>query len=171
MLDILGTVLPAVGVAVATALISIARFLPRRARLLSRVERLGTVFALMPESPQKARVERHLLRALEDLDDWLDPATARQRAWLRVVRWGLVVVSIVGLFAVQLASGRALDMWVGLLVGLAVGTGIALITSAAESLAQRMARRRQEVEVQMREESAAAKRHAAIVRGETPVAD
>ncbi len=169
MLDIWSVVPNVLGVAVIALLSQVFRLIPRRARLMAKVERLGSLYALMPESPQKADFLRHLTHAIEELDEWLDPDNSRRRWRIAALQWLLAIAAVALLAAWQVSSGEPAEPARGVGLGLVAGTVIGGITFAVESVSQRRVARRDEADADARDQEAARQRREAIARGEAPL--
>lgn len=168
MLDIPAVMLNAFGLATVAFVGQLLRWFPRRVRLMAKVERLGTLYALMPESPQKASFHRHVVAAIEELDEWLDISNVSRRRIVISVQW---VLSIGAVAALSVYGGPDLATSPAWMVGAgaAAGLAIAVIASALESVLQRRAQRLSEIADAENEEALATSRRAAIARGELPV--
>ena len=105
----------------------------REGRLINRVRRLGEVYALMPDSPERVLLKGHLLRASAEMNEWIDPARNAQRWIVRSFTFILFFLAMWALSALRSALGLGVvpttfvALPLGLLIGAAsVGVGALL---------------------------------------------
>lgn len=134
--------------------------LTREGRLLVRVNRLGSAFAVMPQSPEKVEFEGYLRRAVADLNEWISPAKKAQRAVVRFIGGVLYIFGVAGLFIVYRTFGIE-NSFLTSLLGVLIGAGVAALSLMASNIIQRVAAQREDA--QQREE-----RMERIRRGELP---
>lgn len=152
--------------------IPIAAWLSRRVtqegRRTLRVERLGGVYALMPESPEKEAFKLHVTDAIASLNLWLDPDNSRRR---RIVRRVSTVAYIVGvlvvLVTVPLVSPTKTPLFSSVF-GIVIGIVISLITFGTSYILERKTRAEKSREAAEQSKAAAAARMDALLRGEAP---
>ncbi|MHC5795330.1 hypothetical protein ACVXZ4_04155 [Lacisediminihabitans sp. FW035] len=165
-------ILAAVFGAIAIIGIPLAAWLSRRAtkegRLTLRVERLGTVYALMPESPEKETFKQHVTVAVEALNVWLNPDNARRRQISRRVSTILWLVCVAAVFIAVPFVDTTKTPWVTSVLGVVIGSVIALVTFSTSYLLERSARIKNHHDAAERENAAAAIRMEALRRGEAP---
>lgn len=131
-------------------LIPIVGWFSRRAtkegRLTLRVERLGTVYAAMPDSGERETFKAHYLAAISDLNVWLD-IDARA---LRQARRGIYVITylvgVVLLFVVSTQLPRG-DVAASTLAGFGIALIISTGTFGGGAALERLAARKQEREL------------------------
>ncbi|GHF14839.1 hypothetical protein [Pseudolysinimonas yzui] len=117
--------------------------LTREGRLLLRVHRLGSAFAVMPESPEKKDFEGHLRRAVADLNEWVSPAKKAQRAVVRFIAGSLYILGVAGLFITYQVFGIE-DSILTSLLGVLIGAGVAAASLMVSNIVQRVAAQRED---------------------------
>lgn len=132
-----------------------------------RIEKLGSAFSLMPESPEKSVFQVHLTGAIANLNDWLDSDNLKQRKTIRRITVATYVIGVAGVL-ISLPFAQSSAPWVSSAIGAVVGVAIAAITFASSYFVERGARRKAELEEAKRESDAAAIRMEALRRGEAP---
>lgn len=156
------------GVAAVTFVGWFSRQIPRRARLIARLERLGAAYAAMPESPQKEKFKRHLLTSIEELDAWIEPSNVMRRTVLSFATTGLVVVGVFASLPIQAAINPTRDVWVSFAIGAVLGVVILALTSSLERVWRDRSNRREAAAEEEKQAAEDARRMAAIARGESP---
>lgn len=166
MPEVVGAVIGAIAVIGIPLAAWLSRRTTREGRLLLRVERLGSAYALMPVSTEKDTFEVYLNAAVRDLNVWLDPDNAKQRKLVRVVSGWIYAFGMLAFFITQpIAQANdnpLLASWNGVLIG----SGIALVASVAALLLERRTRKQKAEAVKAIEDAAAAVRMEALRRGE-----
>jgi hypothetical protein len=124
----------AVGIAVAGS-----QRLTREGRLIGRLQRLGTAYALVPASPEGRELEIHVRRAAAELADWIDPGKSARRWVLRLLTAILFAVAVTVL--VLISNALSLDLLVttvlSVLVGFLVGAASLLIAAGLQRFVDR----------------------------------
>lgn len=151
------TIWSAVITALVLLLIPIVGWFSRRAtkegRLTLRVERMGTVYSTMPQSPERTTYEAHYRRLIGELNNWLD---IDARALRRSVRAVFILSYIVGVI-VFAALSRLIPADNSVLATL-YGTFIAFIIGGGayggQYLLERRATRHQEAQRTVAKEKA-----------------
>ena len=138
----------------------------REGRLLLRVERLGSVYALMPISPEKETFEVHLTGAVADLNAWLDADNAKRRKTIRLVSGWTYAIGVVAVLIALPSVDTAKNPWQSSLLGAVIGVTIAAVTTGASFLLERSARAKSARAAKEREDAAAALRMEALRQGE-----
>jgi hypothetical protein len=160
MSEVLAAVIGAAAVLVIPLVAWSSQRMTREGRLLLRVNRLGSAFALMPESHEKKAFEAHLRRAIGELNEWVDPTSKAQRAVQRVIGGFLYVLGVAILFLVYELVGVQ-NTWLTSLLGVLIGCGIAAVSLMSGAVIQRVAAKREEARQQD-------ERMERIRRGEVP---
>jgi len=138
----------------------------REARLLLRVEKLGTAYRLMPSSPEKTTFESHLTRAIADVNSWLDPESATRRRLVRKINRWTYGFGVLALFVTFPLINTTENPWQSSFLGAGIGVAIAIITTVASFLVERNARTKSALAAKERDKAAAALRMNALRRGE-----
>jgi hypothetical protein len=151
--------------------IPIAAWFSRRAtregRLLLRVERLGSVYALIPTSSEKEKFAVHLVRATANLNAWLDVDNAKRRKTIRLVSGWTYGIGVIAVLVVIPTIDTDAHPWQSSLLGAVVGIAIAAVTMGTSFLLERSARTKASRAATEREAAAAALRMEALRRGES----
>ncbi|HEX4402913.1 MAG TPA: hypothetical protein VHZ98_16450 [Galbitalea sp.] len=168
MPGIIGAVVGALAVIGIPIVAWLSRRVTQEGRRMLRVERLGTVYAVMPDSPEKDAFKVHVTGAIASLNSWLDPDNARRR---RIVRGVSTVTYVVGVILVLVTVpfvDATKNPWFSSLFGIVIGFGIALITFGTSYILDRSTRAKKSREAAQQERAAAAARMDALMRGEAP---
>lgn len=166
MSEVIGAVIGAVAVICIPLVAWFSRRATREGRLLLRLERLGSVFALIPDSAEKDVFEVHLTGAAGDLNSWLDADNAKRRKLIRNInRWTYGIGVLAALFALPSIDSAA-NPWQSSLLGAASGVAIAAVTMGASLLLERSARSKSARAAKEREDAATALRIEALRQGE-----
>jgi hypothetical protein len=141
MAEVFGPLVTAIAV-VGIPLVSwFSRRATREGRLLLRVERLGSAFAVMPASAERTEFELHLRNAVALLNEWLDSENRdRRRIRIAVLVAASLAALVVLIFAFPIvgAANTVGQTW----LGVAVGSSIALINFGTSLLIERAAARK-----------------------------
>ncbi|TFD47156.1 hypothetical protein E3T33_03785 [Cryobacterium sp. TMT1-2-1] len=155
--------------ALAVICIPLIAWFSRRAtpegRLTLRVERLGNVYALMPESQEKETFRQHLTGAISNLNTWLDPDARKRR---RVIQGAAVSVYLVGVVLAMWVINSVdenVKPWVSPILGAALGVAISGVAIVMALLLERSARRKAGKSTKAAEEAATALRIEALKMG------
>lgn len=149
MTEFLPVILSVIGVAVVPFIGWLSQRWTREGRLLLRVNRLGSSLQLVPSSDERAALEGHLLTAVRDLNQWIDPINKGIRTVQRVI--GILLYLTGSSFVLWLQSARDLHPTVSFLTSLAIGTLVALAILGTGFLMQRFfSRRRSNAELNNR---------------------
>jgi len=138
----------------------------REGRLLLRVERLGSVHALMPASPEKDTFEGYLTAAVADLNTWLNPENAKRRKLIRNINWLTYVVGVIAVILAFPSIDTAANPWQSSVLGVGIGLAIAVVSLGASYLLERNARAESARALEEREQAATALRMDALRHGE-----
>lgn len=138
----------------------------REGRLLLRVERLGSVLALMPLSPERDIFETHVNGAVADLNLWLDADNAKRRGFIRNVNRWTYSLGVLAALVVLPSIDATVNPWQSSLVGTIIGGTIAIVTIGTSFLLERSARSKAARAEEERDEAAAVLRMEALRRGE-----
>lgn len=138
----------------------------REGRLLLRVERLGSVYALMPISPEKDIFEVHLIGAITDLNAWLDADNAKRRKLIRLARGSTYAIGVVAVLIALPFMDAAANPWQAFLLGSIIGVASTAVTMGTSFLLEREARAKSALAAKEREDAAAALRMKALRKGE-----
>lgn len=134
---------PLIG-SLAVIVIPLVTWFGRRAthqgRLTLRVERLGAIFAVMPQSPEREEFSIHLRCAVGDLNEWLDPAAAKRRQILRVASGSAYTVGVAVAILLLQSVDQEAKPWISPLVGIGSGIAISAVSLATERILKRRAR-------------------------------
>jgi hypothetical protein len=136
-------------------------------RKLLRVERLGTIYALMPESDEKKTFGGHVTLAAKDLNEWINLDNAKLRYAVRIASATILVVGFTAAFVVgSIPSIRANDS-ATLTTGIAFGALISFTNLGSSYLFEKraIARAKEKELVSAKAEEAA--RHEAFRLGTT----
>jgi hypothetical protein len=161
MLDIVGPVVAVLGTAVIAAGGWVSKRLSREGRLVLRIERLGSAYSALPESPEKKELEGHLLQAAAKLNDWLDE-DARIVRWIQRVAMGLA--AIVGAWLSSRIAPSIPNPVVLSVASFGIGCALGVLILVVMALAHRVQMKRS----RGRERERMRERYAAIERGEIP---
>ena len=163
-------ILPAALGALAVIGIPLVSWFSRRAtregRLLLRMERLGSVYALMPASPEKNTFGVYLIGAVADLNSWLDTDNAKRRRLISTINRWTYGIGVAAVFITLPSIDTTANPWLTSVLGAVIGLTIALITMSAAYFLERNARQKSARAAKEREDAAAAVRMEALRRGE-----
>ena len=165
MNEMLGPILGAIAVTGIPLVTWISSRATKERRLILRVNRLGGVYALMPESSEKDTFERHVTRAISKLNAWLDFNTARRRQIMRWVSGSVYVVGVSVAFAISESVDAGAKTWVSPLVGGAVGVAIPVLSSVTARVLDRNELMKSAAEKKASDEAATASRIQALSMG------
>lgn len=168
MSALVGAIIGAVALICIPLIAWFSRRSTREGRLILRVERLGNVFALMPESSEKETFKAHVNSAVASLNSWLDPDNVKRRKTIRQVSFGTYAFCVVVVLFSALFVNTAKTPWFTSVVGIVLGVLIAVITQGTSFLLERSARVKKEKALVDSENAAAAVRMEALRRGEAP---
>lgn len=118
----------------------------REGRLTLRVERLGTLYAAMPDSDEREMFKAHYLAAISDLNGWLDIDARAFRRARRAIYVITYVVGIVLLFVVSANLPKG-DTVASTLAGFGIALVIIAGTFGGGAALERLAARKQEREL------------------------
>jgi len=162
MLEITGA---AIG-AIAVICIPLVAWFSRRAtpegRLTLRVERLGRVFAVMPESHEKDAFMPHLTNAIKNLNDWLDPGARKRRRLTQGISALVYFVGIALAVIVVNHVDEPAKQWVSAVVGVVLGVVLAGAVNVTAKILEKIAQRESAIVAARAESDAAAKRMEAL---------
>lgn len=149
MSEVLAVLLSAIGVAVVPFVGWLSQRWTREARLILRVNRLGSALQFVPSSDAKTALETNLIDAVRDLNDWIDPINKGIRTLQRAI--GVVLFIAGSWFAVWLQSVSNVASSLSVVLSLAVGTIVAVATVGTGFLMQRLfTKRHSDIELQKR---------------------
>ena len=149
MPELLTALLSVIGVAVVPFVGWLSQRLTREARLLLRVNRLGSSLQFVPSSPEKSDLEKNLIIAVRDLNEWIDPINKVIRAIQRLI--GVLLFLAASWFMVWLQSESEVSPAVSFLTSLAIGAVVAgAIVSTGFLMQKTFTRRRSETELKKR---------------------
>ena len=134
-------------------------------RLILRVERLGSVYALMPKSLESDEFKTHLTEAIGNLNEWLDADSRKRR---RIVRTVSIVSYVVGIALALPIIGlvdESVRSWLSPVVGAVIGGAIVGASSLTNRYLEIRERRKTKRTSEARDEAAAAERMEAVRRG------
>lgn len=155
--------------AVALVGIPVGAWLSRRftkeGRLLLRIERLGAIHSIVPDSHQRDALGRRVLLLVEELNEWIDVPKAQLRLAQRVL--GLIVF-VVGLVLSTALTAQLTDPALNVVIQVIGGVVIALAAIGVSTLLERWATKREAAKRSEEETAAVAARYDAIKRGESP---
>lgn len=165
MPEIIGAVVGALAVIGIPLVAWFARRATREGRLLLRVERLGSVHALMPESPEKSIFEVHLTGALDDLNSWMDLDNVKRRKLIRKINWWTYGIGAVAVLVTLPTIDPTVNPWQASLTGTVIGVAISVVTLGASFVLERSGRKKSAQKAAEREEAVAALRLEALRKG------
>lgn len=149
MPELLAVLLSIIGVAVVPFIGWLSQRLTREARLLLRVNRLGSALQFVPSSDERTALEKNLLAAVRDLTEWIDPINKGIRGIQRLI--GVLLFVAGSWFVVWLQSFGAVPSAVSFLTALAIGAFVAIAMVATGFLMQKLfTRRRSDTELKRR---------------------
>ena len=157
LIQLLPAVIGAIALVGIPAVAWFSRRATREGRLLLRIERLGSAYALLPDSLERTTFERHLTVAVAALNDWLDESNKARRRLERKIFWWSYSIGVILVTAYVALTPFKTNPWVTGLVEVVVAGLISLVTYGSSSLLSRRARK-----------DAADRRMQAISRGESP---
>jgi hypothetical protein len=109
-------------------------------RLLLRVERLGTAFAVMPISAERDTFSVHLRQAIGELNEWLDQETAKRRKILRWVSGVTYAAGVSGAVWMVQSLDEGAKPWLSPVIGIVAGVAVSAISLGTQGLLDRSAR-------------------------------
>jgi hypothetical protein len=168
MLEIFAAAIGALTVLAVPLVAWISRRSTREGRLLLRMERLGRVLVLMPQSPERELFEVQVRGAIGDLNAWLDVENRRRRILITWISWVSYIAGASVALALLLNSGEPSNAWLGLAYGLSTGFVVSIADVAIIWALEMRAERRSVAEAKERELAAAETRMEAIRLGSTP---
>lgn len=145
----------------------LSRRFTKEGRLLLRIERLGAVHEVVPDSPQRDALGRRVLLLVEELNEWIDVPKANLRLAQRVLGF---IVFVVGLVLTTALTLRVDDPALAVVIQVTGGVVIALSTIGLSALLERWATKREAGKRSAEEVAAVIARYEAIKRGENPYA-
>lgn len=140
MPEITGAIIGALAVVGIPLIAWFSRRATHEGRLLLRVERLGTAFAVMPLSPERDTFAIHLRHAIGELNRWIDQETAKRR---KILRWVSGVAYAAGVFgAVWMVQSldEGAEPWLSPVIGIVAGVAISMVSLATQGILDRGAR-------------------------------
>jgi len=130
----------------------------REGRLLGRLRRLGTVYNLLPDSPEKDTFGAHITSVVSDLNAWIDSETLQRRVRTRLV-WSITYsLGVAGSITVAVAVGKEDQPWLSFAIGLGFGVVITAVASGLTWMLDRRSQERAAKEANRKAEAAAAER-------------
>jgi hypothetical protein len=166
MSEVVGAVIGAIAVVCIPLAAWFSRRATREGRLLLRVERLGSVFALIPDSTEKDTFELHVIGAVADLNSWLDADNAKRRKLIRTINRWTYGIGVLAVFIALPSIDTSANPWQSSVLGTVIGLSIAGVTMGASFLLERSARAKSALAAKAREDAAAALRMEALRQGE-----
>lgn len=147
--------------------IPLIAWLSRRAtpegRLTLRVQRLGHVYALMPESPERETFKVHLINAMSNLNEWLDLDWSKLRKKITFISVSAYIVGLIA--AILIVRNADATAWVRPLVGVGMGLAITTVSVIAAVLLGKTERKRMTRTAHEADEAKAAARMEAVRLG------
>jgi hypothetical protein len=144
MFDILAAALGAAGAFLAAVFGS--QLLTREGRLTGRLHRLGLAHSVLPDSEERHDLERYVLLAAAELNDWIDPGQVARRWLVRILTFALFVAAVAALG--HLAGEYDLDFGATTVLGLLAGALVGIVSLVIATLLQRFVHiRKAEVEI------------------------
>lgn len=134
-------------------------------RLTLRVERLGSVYALMPESPEKDEFKAHVTSAIKNLNGWLDPDTRRKRRVIQGVSVAAYLLGVSIAFIVINSVDESAKFWLSPLIGVGLGVAITAVAGFTALGLERQGSTRDAKAAKAIIDAAAAERMEALRRG------
>jgi hypothetical protein len=168
MSALVGAIIGAVALICIPLIAWFSRRSTREGRLILRVERLGNVFALMPESSQKDTFKARVNSAVASLNSWLDPDNVKRRKTIRRVSFGTYALCVAVVLFSALFVNTSKTPWFTSVVGIVLGVLIAVITQGTTFFLERSARVKKEKAVLETENAATAARIEALRLGQAP---
>lgn len=132
MIDILAAALGAAGALLAAIFGS--QLLTREGRLTGRLLRLGTALSVLPDSPERRDLERHVRLAAAELNDWIDPGQMARRWIVRILTFGLFVGAVATLGCLR--GEYDLDFGTTTILGFVLGALVGIISLLVATLLQ-----------------------------------
>lgn len=168
MSALVGAIIGAVALICIPLIAWFSRRSTREGRLILRVERLGNVLAVMPDSSERETFKAHVISAVASLNSWLDPDNVRRRKTIRSVSFGTYAFCVVVVGFSALFVDTAKTPWFTSVVGVVLGVLIGAITQGTSLLLERSTRIKKEKALVATENAAAAIRIDAFTRGKFP---
>jgi hypothetical protein len=137
----------------------------REGRLLLRIERLGSVYSLMPASLEKNTFEVRVTEAVADLNRWLDEDNAKRRTIVRLISGATYAIGVVAVLIALPFLDAAANPLQSSLFGSVVGVAIAAVTTGASFVLERSASAKSARAAKEREGAADALRIEALRQG------
>jgi hypothetical protein len=137
-------------------------------RLAIQVERLGIVYALMPDSSEKETFKLHLIKAIRNLNAWLDIDATQRRKVIQLASAPVYLVGVVLVVAIALGAASAARPWISFGGGAVVGLAVGIVGNVTASLFDRHARQKKSQADKETEDAAASVRFESIRTGEPP---
>lgn len=170
MSEITGAIIGALSIICIPLIAWFSRRATPEGRLILRVERLGRLYALMPESEEKESFKPRLTEAVGNLNAWLDPHARSGRRIIQAVAVSVYLVGVVAAMLVINSVGEDVKSWVSPLLGVCLGMTISGITIVTAQLVARTVQRKILAAAMASEEEASALRMDALRRG-APISD
>lgn len=146
MVDILAVLVNSLAVALVPFLGWLSQRWTREARLSARVNRLGSLLALIPESDQRETLSSHVLAATKELNGWIDPIARGVRRLQGFI--GLILLGLGVTFVIWLEQAAHLEPAFSLTVSISVGALVAIVSAGSGSALQKFFVRRREMHQQ-----------------------
>ncbi|WP_439565049.1 hypothetical protein [Microcella sp.] len=140
MPELLAALLSVIGVAVVPFIGWLSQRWTREARLILRVNRLGSALQFVPSSDEKAALEKNVLAAVRDLNEWIEPINRGIRGVQLLI--GVLLFVAGSWFVVWLQPLAAVPSAVSFLMSLAIGALVATAMVSTGFLMQRLFTRR-----------------------------
>ena len=168
MADFLGSWLSALAVTGVSILFGSSQRFTREGRLLLRIQRLGSVYQLLPESAGKAELGQRISGIVDELNTWLDAETVKRRAIGRMVWVVTFVIGLVAAVVTTMSLNPTAQPWSSIAIGAAYGAAITASATGVMLVLDRQSRRRLEAAKASSSAEAFAKRVEELRRGEAP---
>lgn len=166
MSEIIGAIVGALAVIGIPIAAWLSHRVTQEGRRTLRVERLGTVYAVMPDSLEKEAFKVHVTDAIASLTSWLDPDNARRRRIVRGVSTVTYIFGVILVLATVPFVGATKNPWFSSVFGIVIGFAVALITFGTSYILERSTRAKKSREAAEQERAAAVARMDALMRGE-----
>jgi len=108
-------------------------------RKLLRVERLGNIYSVMPAGPDKAEFEKHVVRAIQNVNAWIDIDTVNRRILMRLLAVVTFLAGVACAIWVTTIPGPNVDDWFKFGTGIVFGSLIAIVNFISSTLLERRA--------------------------------
>ena len=168
MTEIAGAIVGAVAVICIPLIAWFSRRATREGRLMLRVERLGSLFALMPDSPERETFKIQLTGAIGNLNAWLNPGNIRRRKIIKRISTAIYLVGVLAALVALPSVDTTKSPWFSSAFGAFVGVAISAASLIAAYILERTARRQASMNEKAVEDAAAELRMDALRRGEMP---